>query len=89
MKLCNDYTHKANDMDNTVQPRNAGRRFFPSVIVDQIIEKVEQGKSISEICENPAFPSRKTFYNWLTEDPDLYARYVAAVRKQVLSRTDK
>jgi hypothetical protein len=76
-------------MDNTVQPRNAGRRFFPSVTVDMILEQVAAGKDLSSICENPAMPCRATFYNWIAEDPDLSARYVAAVRKQVVSRAEK
>jgi hypothetical protein len=68
------------------QYRNAGRKLYPKVVADKIIEKVAAGKSLKAICEDTTYPCVKTVYNWISEDVDFSARYVAAVRQQVEAR---
>ncbi|WP_408118272.1 terminase small subunit-like protein [Caballeronia grimmiae] len=67
--------------------RHAGRRFFPSVIVDQIITRVAGGEALAVICDDASMPSRAAVYQWLSEDPLLSKRYTDAVRTAVLART--
>jgi hypothetical protein len=65
-------------MDN-VQPRNAGRRFYPPVTIENLLAEVAAGKTLAEVCENRQYPCEKTFYTYLAESPELAQRYALAV----------
>ncbi|WP_321943134.1 terminase small subunit-like protein [Paraburkholderia tropica] len=54
-----------------------GRRYYPAVIVDQIIERVSAGESVTAICADPAMPCAASFFNWLA-DPELRGKYEQA-----------
>ncbi|CAN7475634.1 hypothetical protein [Caballeronia sp. LjRoot31] len=76
-------------MDNSLPPRNAGRRWFPPVIFDIICERVASGQDLLAICSDPSMPSRTTFYAEVTENPLISAKYAAAVRTAVERRAAK
>jgi len=69
-----------------VQPRNAGRRFFPEPVIDQIIERVAAGQDLVTVCENPMFPCRATFYEYLQQDATLMGRYIDAQQRAIERR---
>jgi hypothetical protein len=43
-------------------------------IIERIIEKLAQGKSLTAICEQRGMPSRRTVQRWLQGDDDLAER---------------
>jgi hypothetical protein len=63
--------------------RNAGRRFYPQVVFEQIIERVEQtGLSVEKLCEDRSLPSAVTVYAALLDDPELGQRYALAMQSR-------
>jgi hypothetical protein len=63
--------------------RNAGRKFFPAVVFEQIVERAAAtGLSIEALClADVSLPSASTVYSALQADPELNARYVEARQK--------
>jgi hypothetical protein len=62
--------------------RSAGRRFYPHVIFQMIVERVEKGESIETICEDVSMPTRSTTYAAIQADSDLAARYAQAMQSR-------
>jgi hypothetical protein len=73
-------------MESITEYRNAGRKFFPQVIYEQICEQVANGKSISQICEDPAMPSKTTVYAEIASNPILSKKFADATRIAVERR---
>jgi hypothetical protein len=74
------------DMESIAEYRNAGRKFFPQVIYEQICEQVAKGKSISQICEDPSMPSKTTVYSEIASNPILSKKFADATRTAVERR---
>lgn len=55
-----------------------GRKYFPSVVIDQIIDRISAGESVTSICSDPSMPCAASWFRWLTLDVALAARYEAA-----------
>jgi hypothetical protein len=64
---------------DTFQRRTLGRRFYPAVILDQILAQVAKGRSVVEICADPQFPAASSFYNWCASDDTLKQKYLSAL----------
>ena len=53
-------------------------RYFNEEIYDEILERIENGKSLLKICESAGMPSRRMVYKKIASDPDYAARFKAA-----------
>jgi hypothetical protein len=62
-------------MNSIFERRMLGRKYYSTSTIILMLEQVACGRSITEICEDPAFPCRASFYSWCAEDPDLQRRY--------------
>lgn len=63
------------------------RKMFPPVIIETVLSEIAKGRSLTAVLESsPAFPSKASWCRWITEDPDLSARYVRAVQLSVARR---
>jgi len=48
-------------------------------IVSEILERIADGESLNKICSVDGMPSRKSFYEWVSQDADLQRRYELAL----------
>lgn len=58
-------------------------------VVREVLARVERGESVEKICRRPEMPAETTWYNWLSNDRDLQARYIEANRIQTLKLEDQ
>ena len=65
-------------MSYTHERQMLGRRFYPSPVVDRILELVKTGRTISEITADPAMPCAASWFKWCADDQGLRQRYVEA-----------
>src|SRR6266540_2476920 len=67
-------------------PRRMKQHGRPSLyserIVNDICEKLSEGKSLLTICANEGMPSTTTVYKWLSEKPDFLHKYARAREAQ-------
>jgi len=75
-----------NSSNDTFARRTLGRKFYPRVIIDQILDEVRKGRSVVQICENPQFPAASSFYSWCASDSILQAEYQAAQKDGIAAR---
>lgn len=73
---------------DTQARRTLGRKYYPQTTITRILEEVMKGRSIVEICEDPAYPAASSFYNWMTSDPALQQAYQEARRAGEAARTN-
>lgn len=71
---------------DTYQRRTLGRRFYPRVVIDQMLDEVRKGRSVVEICEDPKYPAASSFYGWCSTDSILQAEYQAAQKEGLAAR---
>lgn len=46
------------------------------------MERLAQGESLNQICQDKALPSRSTVYNWIDDNADLLDKYTRARERQ-------
>lgn len=51
---------------------------YSEEVIDQIINKMIEGRDIVSICEDPGMPPRSSIYDWLDSYPEFRARYAKA-----------
>jgi hypothetical protein len=73
-------------MDSNTPERITPRRYWPEDVVNQILEGVAAGDSLTAICARPRMPNRITFYQWVGRDPELKSKYVAALQAAIAVR---
>ncbi len=62
-------------------------KLFPQAVIEEVLRRVSNGESLSFILDgNAGFPTKQTWYRWVSADPALSARYVQAVQRQVARR---
>jgi hypothetical protein len=76
-------------MSSFIEARVSPRAFYPAAIATEILRRVAGGEPLACICAEDGMPSRGSFYNWITDDPLLSARYADAVRESVVNRVTK
>lgn len=60
-------------------PRKVGRpSLYTQEIVDAILEKIADGKFLTEICGDPAMPSCSTVFKWRLDHPEFSEAYAHA-----------
>ena len=65
------------------QPKKAGRPSeFTDEIFTEICERMEQGKTLREICRDPDMPSRTTILRWVKNDDGRKRQYEFARQAQ-------
>ena len=47
-------------------------------LVSEILERVSNGESLTQICSDAHMPTRATLYNWRAQNDELSARYEMA-----------
>lgn len=57
---------------------------FSEELISAIFSRVSIGESINKICSAPDMPSRKSFFEWVLNNPEIQRRYELAI----VARTD-
>lgn len=72
---------KANEKNNAQfeQKETTTRVNFSEDVFAEMLERIACGESVRAICDEPGFPSRKTFYGWVLRNDDLRERYETAL----------
>lgn len=52
---------------------------YSDEIIDELLERLEAGKSLSEICRDPRMPNRRTVYRWQRAGDELSERIIDAL----------
>jgi hypothetical protein len=52
---------------------------FSEEVFAEMLERIACGDSVRAICDEPGYPSRKTFYGWVLRKEDLRERYETAL----------
>lgn len=72
---------KANEKNNAQSEHketNTRVNFSEEVFAD-MLERIACGDSVRAICDEPGYPSRKTFYGWVLRNDALRERYEVAL----------
>jgi hypothetical protein len=67
--------------------RRRGLTLTPEVI-DRICERLENGESLRQICQDPAMPAKSTIFLWLRKDKEFSIRYRCAKQVQINRMVD-
>jgi hypothetical protein len=60
---------------------------YPRATVDNILRRVAGGEALTHVLEsNAGFPSKQTWFRWVSKYPELSAQYVASVQLAVANR---
>lgn len=51
--------------------------------IAEILDRVRHGETITKICKDPHMPNYKTFWLWVTKDPELREQYHIAKQDQM------
>ncbi len=62
---------------------NKGRSGYSPERAEQILDRLQSGEALTEICRDPAMPCVATVYNWLRAEPDFVAEYRLAREVQM------
>jgi len=57
---------------------------FSEELVSSILARIADGESVNKICRGTDMPTRKSFFEWVLNDPELQRRYELAI----VARTD-
>lgn len=57
---------------------------FSEELVSSILARIADGESVNKICSGADMPTRKSFFEWVLNDPELQRRYELAI----VARTD-
>ena len=60
--------------------RHVHPQSYSAETILNVIEQVAGGATVQEICGRGNYPTRRTFYNRLSESPELLAKYEEAVK---------
>jgi hypothetical protein len=67
-------------------PDNTTSHYYPNHVIDSIIARVGEGEALTSICATPGFPSRISWWRWVTSDPVLAGRYTTALQQGIQRR---
>lgn len=65
----------------TGRPKGRPRK-DKDAILDEIIERLSQGESLRQICQDDRMPTARTVYNWVHEREDVEAAYLKSREAQ-------
>lgn len=51
---------------------------FSKDVCDRIIDEIQAGRTLSDICNDPGMPSRRSVSRWINQDADFEKRYESA-----------
>jgi hypothetical protein len=49
-----------------------------AAVVAEILERLERGEAVIQMCRDEHLPTARTVYNWLDEDPNFLSQYQRA-----------
>src|SRR5262245_33932745 len=67
-------------------PKNAGRRRRSTLtpqLAERICERLENGESLRQICQDPTMPAKSTIFLWLRKDKEFSVQYRCAKQVQI------
>lgn len=53
-------------------------REFADDVIEELLDQLTQGKSLTEICQDPRMPTRRTVQRWQRDDDELAGRILEA-----------
>jgi hypothetical protein len=62
---------------------------FAEDVIEELVERLEQGDDMAAICSDPRMPSVSTFWRWSQADDELGKRIVRAREVGYYIRADK
>lgn len=69
------------DKVTTTRARKIKRKTgFSHDLLELILDRVANGESLSSICDAEDMPTRKTFFQWVKENPGIQAQYEFAIQ---------
>lgn len=72
-------------MSDKVTTTRARAKNKPSIaysdgLLASILDRVANGESLSSVCDADDMPSRKSFFQWVKENPEIQAQYEFAIQ---------
>lgn len=52
---------------------------YSEALLQEILLKVADGESLASVCRKDGFPSRKTFFAWVSDKPSIAEQYQVAL----------
>lgn len=62
---------------------------FAEDVIEELLEKLTAGQSLTAICADKRMPARRTVYDWIDNDDDFSARFHASRARGVHALADE
>jgi hypothetical protein len=71
------------------KPSRRARHDFSPEIAESICNRIADGESLRQICQDRGMPARSTIFGWLEEHEEFASRYALARRIQIEDLMDE
>ena len=76
-------------MNDTQKTRRRGRSIFTSDVANRIFDRLDEGQSLRQICQDPTMPARSTIFQWLRENKEFADKYARIKQMQIFDLEDE
>lgn len=76
--VCADWEAGVREVTTNARARREAVSFSDELLAE-MLDRVASGESLNQICEESGMPTRKTFYQWVSDDPAIRNMYEVAL----------
>ena len=87
--MTNKWTDKGQSLASATKPPRRRRHDYSPEIADLICDRIVEGASLRQICQDPNMPARATIFVWLEEHEDFARSYTLARQIQIEDLMDE